>query len=237
MKTAAVLLTISVAPLLLCSSCQQTRSASTGFEAKDGWRESFGVDKASLGPNGSNPYFRLQPGLVSSYKSDEGVLTIRVLDQTRVVDGVTTRVIEEREEEGGELKEISRNYFAADRATGDVYYFGEEVDIYKDGAVVGHAGSWMSGVDGARFGLMMPGHPAAGDRFYQEFAPDVAMDRVEIVALDARVKTPAGAFERCVSVRETTPLEKGVGRKWYGQGVGLLKDDEFVLVSGPTDQR
>jgi len=37
--------------------------------------------------------------------------------------------VEEREEVDGELKEISRNFFAICREHGDVFYFGEEVDI------------------------------------------------------------------------------------------------------------
>jgi hypothetical protein len=45
---------------------------------------------------------------------DEGVarrLEIRVLDQTELVAGVTTRVLEERDFEAGELVEVSRNFF------------------------------------------------------------------------------------------------------------------------------
>src|SRR5947207_1061918 len=80
-------------------------------------------------------------------------------------DGVTTRVVEEREEAGGSPKEVSRNYFAIDRRTGDVYYFGEDVDVYKGGKVASHPGGWHSGLQGARFGLFIPSAPKAGDRF------------------------------------------------------------------------
>jgi hypothetical protein len=109
--------------------------------------------------------------------------------------------VEERETEDGELVEISRNYFAIDRATGDVYYFGEEVDIYEDGKLVGHDGAWLSGVNGAKFGLIMPGKPALGDKFYLEMAPG-AVERVEIVDLDARLETPLRTFEDLVYCRE-----------------------------------
>jgi hypothetical protein len=79
----------------------------------------------------------------------------------------------------------------------------------------------------------MPGHPAAGDRYYQELAPGVAMDRAEIVSLNERVQTPAGVFERCVHVKETTPLENDTGHKWYAPGIGLVKDDEMALAPAP----
>ena len=65
-------------------------------------------------------------------------------------------------------------------SSADVYYFGEEVDVYKGGKVTSHQGSWMSGVDAAKFGLMIPGKPVAGARFVQELAPkQKAMDRSE----------------------------------------------------------
>ncbi len=41
-----------------------------------------------------------------------------------MVDGVVTRIVEERETEKGHLVEISRNFFALDPSTGDVCYFG-----------------------------------------------------------------------------------------------------------------
>ena len=57
-----------------------------------------------------------------------------------------------------------------------------------------------------------------GDKYYQELAPKKAMDRVEIVSIDEKVKTPVGTYEKCVHVRETTPLENDVSEKWYAQG-------------------
>lgn len=150
-----------------------------GHEAAGGaaWREEFKVEKANWADRADNPYFPLQPGYRWRYKHGATVLTITVLDETKVVDGVTTRVVEEREEKNGQPLEVSRNYFAADQSTGDVYYFGEDVDEYKDGKVVKHAGAWRAGEKDAQFGLLMPGQPKVGDRFYQERAPKVAMDR------------------------------------------------------------
>ena len=201
-------------------------------KADDGrWRQDFKVDKGNWVDQGKNPFFILEPGRRCQYKHGTELLTITVLEETKVVDGVTTRVVEEREEKNGKPTEISRNYFAMDKTTSDVYYFGEDVDIYKNGRVVGHGGAWLSGVNGARFGLMMPGQVKVGDKFHQEVAPSVAMDRAEIVSLDEKIETPAGKFEKCLRIKETTPLENDVSEKWYAPGVGLVKDDEFVLVS------
>ena len=118
------------------------------------------MDKANLVDTGKNPYFILMPGYKLSYEHGKSTLTVTILDETKEVDGVKTRVVEERETKDGQLAEVSRNYFAIDKKTNDVYYFGEDVDIYKDGKVVSHEGAWLSGVGGAQFGLMMPGAAA-----------------------------------------------------------------------------
>ncbi len=117
--------------------------------------------------------------------------------------------------------------------TGDVYYFGEDVDNYKDGKIINHESAWLAGKKGARFGLMIPGKPKVGDKFYQEIAPKVALDRVEVVSVDETVKTPAGTFYHCLRLRETTPLEADVSHKYYAPGVGMVKDDEFELTEKP----
>jgi hypothetical protein len=199
-----------------------------------GWVDTFAVAKQDFRAAGTNAFFRLEPGYRLELEGREGLnrvtLIITVLEETRLVDGVETRVVEERETKGGELVEVSRNFFAFNTADGGVYYFGEEVDIYKNGRIVGHEGAWESGKNGARFGLMMPNRPAVGARFYQEIAPGVAMDRAEIVALDAGLKSPAGEFKGCLKVAETSPLEGGREYKIYAPGIGLIKDGGLRLV-------
>jgi len=201
------------------------------------WRDRFDVNKADLLPTGTNTYLTMQPGRVLKLRSGVDTLTITVLPDTQVIDGITTGVLEERETKNGLLIEISRNFFATDRKTGDVYYFGEDVDNYKNGKVISHESAWRAGTGGARFGLMIPATPAVGQAFYQEIAPKVAMDRVEVVSTSATVKTPAGTFERCVHLRETTPLESDVSHKYFAPGIGLIKDDEFELAERPQVDR
>jgi hypothetical protein len=201
------------------------------------WRDRFDVNKADLLPTGTNTYLTMQPGRVLRLKNGIDTLTITILPDTQEIDGITTGVLEERETKNGTLVEISRNFFATDRNTGDVYYFGEDVDNYKDGKVISHESAWRAGTGGARFGLMIPATPTVGQAFYQEIAPKVAMDRVEVVSTSATVKTAAGTFDRCVHLRETTPLESDVSHKYYAPGIGLIKDDEFELAERPRADR
>ena len=195
------------------------------------WTSEFPVEKGELVSTGRNPFFVLEPGYELVLEKGKERLTITVLEETRVVDGVETRVVEEREGEDGEVDEVSRNFFAISKRTNAVFYFGEEVDMYEDGKLVNHAGAWLSGVKGAKFGLIMPGQILLGARYYQEFAPGEAMDRAEIVSMSESMSTPAGEFKNCLKTEETSPLEpKSREHKVYAPGVGLLQDGSLKLV-------
>lgn len=215
-----------------------TASAAGG---KETFTDTFAVDKADLGSTGTNRFFILAPGFQSVLEGKEGgkhiVLTITVLNETKLVDGVETRIVEERETSDGQPVETSRNYFAISRRTSDVFYFGEDVDMYKDGKVSSHDGAWLSGVGGARFGLQMPGTPLLGARYYQEIAPKVAMDRAEVKGLKDKLETPAGRFENCLNTEETSALERAREVKVYAPGIGLISDGTLKLAkSGYVSQ-
>ena len=195
------------------------------------WTSAFLVEPDELLSIGRNPYFILEPGYTLVLEGGGSQLTITVLNETKKVDGVETRVVEERETKGGKLSEVARNYFAISKRTNDVFYFGEDVDMYKDGKVVNHDGSWLSGVNGGKFGLMMPGRALLHARYYQEIVPNVAMDRATIVSMSEIVKTPAGEFKNCLKVEETSPLTRFTTEyKYYAPGIGMVSDGEMNLV-------
>ena len=207
-----------------------THAADKDRPAERPWCDSFSPDKTDLFDTGKNPFFFLWPGYRLFLQHGKDTLVISVLTETKVVDGVRTRVVEERETREGKLIGLSRNFFAISRTTGDVYYFGKEVDTYEDGKATGHKGTWLAGVNGARFGLMMPGRPAVGDRYYHEVAPGVALDRAEIASAGEDFTTPTKTFERCLRTRESSGLTTDVEEKLYSPDVGLVKDGAFVLV-------
>lgn len=192
-------------------------------------RQAFRVDPGNLGPASHNPWFPLTAGLKLHLSDGVQTVVVSVLEETKLVDGVETRVVEEYETRNGELFEISRNYYAVDQVKGDVYYFGEDVDIYENGKVVSHDGAWLSGREGARFALMMPGKPNVGDQFYFEMAPG-AVERVEIKQLDATLETPARLFTNTVRAKEYDELDGGTSDKWYAPGLGMVGDDALRLV-------
>jgi hypothetical protein len=196
-----------------------------------GWQEEFGLASRRLSDTGESTFFILKPGYRITLASGNSKLVITVLDETREINGISTRVVEEREEKNGALYEIARNFYAMDPATGDAFYFGEEVDFFKDGKVSGHAGAWLAFEGNNRPGLIMPGTPRVGMKYYQEIAPRVAMDRAEVLRLTETFKTPAGEFKNCLVTRESSQIDPAIEQKTYAPGIGLIQDQALKLVS------
>lgn len=198
------------------------------------WEPTLSPKEEAMTSTGRNRFFVLEPGYQLVYQGKEGGKTvdliITVLDETKQVAGSETRIVEERESANGKLVEVSRNYFAVGAQSHNVYYFGEDVDMYNDGKITSHEGAWLAGVNGAKHGIAMPAENKVGDKYYQEQAPKVAQDRAETVSLTETVKTHAGTLENCLRVKETTPLEPGTEYKYYASEIGLVQDGKLKLV-------
>jgi hypothetical protein len=237
---------IVTALALVAAACGAPRS---DFGKDPSWQQEFGISECKLTPTGRNQYFILEPGFQLVLEGGSEKVAITVLDETKTITGVvdesntattiTTRVVEEREWKDDELVEVSRNFFAICPTTKDVFYFGEEVDDYKDGEVVSHGGAWLAGENGAKAGLVMPGHPMVGMRYYQEIAVGVALDRAEIVSLDETLETPAGSFSNCLKTQEGTALNPSEKEfKTYAPGIGLAQEESLLLTEyGFTGKR
>jgi len=224
----AFILSIFLLAAFINSSCQTNSVKGKQFT------ETLMTDSCTFATTGRNQYFILEPGyqlvLEGMDGKDKGYLEITVLNETKKIGNVETRVVEENELVNGKTVEISRNFFAFCKETGSVYYFGEEVDVYKDGKIVNHEGAWTA-VGNNKAGVAMPGLILLGARYYQEMAPGIAMDRAEIISMNETKQTPAGNFINCLKTEETTPLElKDKEYKIYAPGIGLVQEEKLLLV-------
>lgn len=198
-------------------------------------------------PGSTNPYFPLVPGTVFTYRSktQDGIEieTMRVTDQTKVIQGATTRVVQDDVRLDGVLTEHTFDWFAQDEL-GNVWYFGEDSQaIDPETGEVSTEGSWQAGKAGADAGIIMEAHPQAGDSYNEENAAPIAQDQARVIALDARAKVPYGKFDHCLETENTSPLEPGaLENKFYAPGVGLLLEvdvtektrNELVSITGPS---
>jgi len=223
-----------LASIALCAAASGASVAAEECDPQGEYTQEFRRSDCSFVNEGRTPFFVLEPGYwlqLEGLEKDVLVqVTITVLRDTEFVDGVRTRVVEERELKDGEIVEVSRNFFAICAQTGSVFYFGEDVDIYENGVIVSHGGAWRAGVAGARPGIIMPGTFLLGSRYFQEIAPDAALDRACNAKMNLTENTPAGIFSGCVEVRETSPLEPGhKSIKAYCPGVGLVRGSSIRL--------
>jgi hypothetical protein len=195
-----------------------------------------GICNLAAGPFSAtidNPWFALPAGQVAELRGEEDgakvYLRMTVKDETLDVAGVSTRVLEEYEENDGEIVEISQNYFAQ-AADGSVCYFGEDVDIYENGKVTAHDGAWRAGDGVNQPGIQMPAKPVVGLSYAQEVAPGLAEDHADHIAAGEQTDTPYGTFDDTLRVREWSTLEPDdVSMKVYAYGVGLIVDDGLSL--------
>jgi hypothetical protein len=214
-----------------------------GFEVRRESCQKLGPDRyvpvinpANFTTTINNPYFPLVPGTTFTYLNRHRTIrdVFAVTHDTRVINGVTCVQVHDSVYTNGELTEDTLDFFAQDRE-GNVWYFGENTAEFEDGLIATIDGSFLSGLDHDKAGIIMKAHPAIGDFYRQEFSLGNAEDYAETLNLNSRVVVPYGQFNNCLKSQETTPLEPdALEDKYYAPGVGnVLTVDR---VTGERDE-
>jgi len=188
-------------------------------------------------PRVTNPWFPLRPGRVLVYsgvkdaKRALDIVTARA--RTRLIDGVRTRIVEDRLYLAARLDERTRDYYAQDRC-GNVWYFGEDTaTLDAHGRVTSREGSFHAGVNGAQPGVFMQARPQRRRWFRQEWSPGQAEDAYRAVAYGRHAVVPAGSFRHALRTEERTALEPGVvDEKLYVRGIGTVLE---LALRGPRE--
>ena len=233
--TAAIALVAAAAWTLPASASTGSRCALPKFGPGPAYRPR--IDPASFSPHVDNKFFPLTPGKTLVYtgiKDGKHALDlVMASSRTRVVDGVRTRVVEDRLYLDNVLEERTSDYYSQDRC-GNVWYFGEDTaELNRHGKVVSTEGSFHAGVDGAQPGVFMQAHPQVGRRFRQEWYQGHAEDVFKAIDRSAPVTVPFGSFQRALRTEETTALEPGVlDNKYYVRGIGEVAE---LSVRGPRE--
>jgi len=115
--------------VVLCAALLVPAAPGAGSKDSKRWTESFSTSSCAWSSTGRNDSFVLEPGYQQIFEGHEGKdsvhLEITVLGGTRMVGGVETRIVEEKETHNGKIEEISRNLYAVCGPGNDVFYFGE----------------------------------------------------------------------------------------------------------------
>jgi hypothetical protein len=190
------------------------------------------VDPNSIGSTvAPNPYLPLVVGNQWVYEGGDETVTVTVTDETKLIDGVTCRVVIDMAEEDGEVIEITDDWYAQD-LDGNVWYCGEisqnfesfDGDDPEEPELVDIDGSFKAGREGAKPGILVLANPQVGDAYRQEVALGDAEDAVEVISITGTETVPAASCAGdCLVTSDFTPLEPGVEEnKYYKMGVGVI---------------
>lgn len=221
----ALLLTLGALALAACGGDDATRDAEHHSSLPRG-SEPVELDPAEFTIEIDNPFWPMVPGSRWVYRETDAEgsrqrVVVTVTDRTkRIANGTEARVVRDVVTEGGELVEVTDDWYAQD-AQGNVWYLGERTAEYEGGEVVSRAGSFEAGVDGAQAGILLPADPQPGLAYRQEHYAGEAEDRAEVLGLDEQARVPAGHFDEVLMTKDTNPLEPRVLEfKFYAGGVG-----------------
>jgi hypothetical protein len=189
----------------------------------------------------SNQWMPLAPGMQFTYEGSaiadgERIrrrVVFTVTDLTKVIDGVRTVVLWDRDYNDDQLVEAELAFFAQDD-DGNVWHLGQYPEEYEDGELAG-APAWIHGAEGARAGVIMRAEPRPGTPDYsQGWGPAVEYaDRGKVLDTSQRTCVPTGCYEDVLLVDEWDVADPAARqRKYYARGVGNVrigwagKDDE-----------
>ena len=203
----------------------------------------FDASQFQSSPNVDNRWFPLKPGMqyttTGDVKSAEGTkkrtVVHTVTGLTKVIDGVKTQVMWDRDYADGELVESELAFFAQTNS-GTVWLFGEYPEEYENGKFTGAPSTFIHSLDEAQAGIAMQADPQTNTPSYvQAHAPNVDfLDCGQVLKLNDHVCVATGCYDDVLVVDERNPLEPAVGhqRKFYSAGTGLVK----VTAVGGADQ-
>ena len=168
---------------------------------------------------------------------------VTLLPETRIIEWegqrVETLVSQYNAFLGGRIDEIAYDYHAqAD--DGSVWYFGEDVFDFRDGAIVVTEGTWLAGKDGPA-AMIMPGDPQVGDVYRTENAPGFVFEEVTVRSVGETLEGPMGPIEGGLLADELHSDGK-TEQKVFAPGYGEFRtagggDVEALALAAPTDAR
>jgi hypothetical protein len=221
---------------LASNSANATEAGSIPSGAGPGWPKT--ISPSDFVREVTNPWFPLKPGSVWHYKGlKEGMKTTDIVTAThrqKKILGVTTTVVHDVVSVRGRPAEVTDDFYAQDRH-GNVWYFGEDTqELNAQGKQTSTEGSFEAGDEGARPGVLIPGHPKVGLVGRQESLKGEAEDHFKVLDLKASVSVPFDFTRKALRTREWTPLERAtVDNKYYVRGVGTVRE---IAVKGPVEK-
>lgn len=139
---------------------------------------------------------------------------------------------------GGRLAEVALDRYAqAD--DGSVWYLGEDVFDYRNGAVAITEGTWLAGREGPA-AMIMPARPKPGDVFRTENVPGIVFEEVEVKRVGRTLAGPHGPVRGAI-VADELHGDGTYDHKLFAPGYGEFRtggggDLEALALAVPADK-
>jgi hypothetical protein len=214
------------------------------------------VNPDDVDQSSANPYVSIVAGhtyVLRAGKEGEETVVVHVTEESREIQGVQCRVVVDavlevdKDEISGEIDyvpvEVTDDWLAQD-IEGNIYYCGEVSRNFEEGVLVDLDGSFESGREFAKAGLLMMALPEVGLAHRQEFSLGEAEDIIQYVDLagvpgEENEKFPCEDAGGCLMTYDFTPLGPESSEfKYYLPGVGFVLAEamEEGELTGETEQ-
>ena len=225
----------------LASGCGSSHEESASSLAPVEGHYAPSIDAKDFVSRVDNRYWPLKPGTGFHFEGERGPTPQTddeiVTHETKRILGIDAIAVRDTVSEHGRPIERTLDYYAQDKQ-GNVWYLGEDSFELQHGRFVKASDSWLSGVNGAKPGIIMPADPQKGDRYRQEYyPPGQALDEAHVLGVRGPFTVPYGTFEKALVTSEFSPLEPQTEEKVYVAGVGEISErvvkghhEEFRLV-------
>jgi hypothetical protein len=166
---------------------------------------------------------------------------VTLLPDTRIIEWqgqqIETLVSQYTAYLDGRLHEVAYDFYAqAD--DGSVWYFGEDVFNFKDGAIADTHGTWIAGKDGPA-AMIMPSDPKVGDVYRPENIPGFVFEEVTVKSTGKTLDGPLGPIDGGLVIEELH-MDGTTEDKTFAPGYGEFYtagggDVEALALAVPTD--
>jgi hypothetical protein len=231
---AVAVMVVALAVPLALAACGSDDPATGQTAPKQSTHRDFDSDSFDTSTKIDNKFSPLVPGTQFVYEGrsnrGHGRLPHRVVftvtDLTKVINGVRTVVMWDRDINAGKLLEAELAFHAQDN-DGNVWNLGEYPEEREEGRVTGAPDTWIAGLDDAKAGVLMRAHPRVGTSSYRQgWVPSIEFgDLAKVYKTGQRNCVPLDCYDDVLVTDETNPFETADGHqlKYYAPGVGNIR--------------
>jgi len=181
--------------------------------------------------NVNNKFLPVPPGttftLTGTVGNSAHQVVFTVTELTKVVNGVRTQVLWDRDFNEGALLEEELAFWAQDDF-GNVWLFGEYPEEHAEDGTISAPSTWLAGNQEAAAGILMRANPQTGtSQYVQGEAPAVEfLDVASVFAVNQSTCVPTGCYDGVLVIDEHDPNQQpqdGHQFKYHAPDVGIVQ--------------